>query len=202
MRARLEAAWAGLNDREKRLVAVMGAVFGVLVVFLPMYLLNMSIASLEDENEEIATVMRDIERAAPQLAEREAARRAAEARYDIQAPALSSLLEAQSRDQEMTINAVTNQPEVQEGRFRRRHVRASFPGTGLRAAVKLMNSLEASQYPIALERIHIDHFAPGEDRYNDELGVITYDRQGAAPGEAAAAAARPQPAGRAGPPTP
>jgi hypothetical protein len=93
---------------------------------------------------------------------------------------------------------------VQEGSFRRRHVRASFPGTGLRAAVKLMNSLEASQYPIALERIHIDHFAPSEDRYNVELGVITYDRQRAAPGAGAAPAtpARPQPAGRAGPPTP
>jgi hypothetical protein len=202
MRARLEAAWAGFNDREKRLVGVMGVVFALLVIFLPMYLLSTSIAALEDENEEIATVMRDIERAAPQLAEREAARRAAEARYDVQAPALSSLLEAQSRDQTMAINAVTNQPEVQEGRFRRRHVRASFPGTGLRAAVKLMNSLEASQYPIALERVHIDHFAPGEDRYNVELGVITYDRQGPAEGAAPTTPARPQPAGRAGPPTP
>lgn len=202
MRARLEEAWNGLNDREKRLVGIMGVVFGALAIVLPMYLLSTSISALEDENEEIATVMRDIERAAPQLAEREAARRAAEARYDIQAPALSSLLEAQSRDQQMTINAVTNQPEVQEGRFRRRHVRASFPGTGLRAAVKLMNALEASQYPIALERVHIDHFAPGEDRYNVELGVITYDRQGAAEGAAAAPPPRPQPAGHAGPPTP
>ncbi len=202
MRARLEAAWAGLNDREKRLVGLMGVVFAALAIFLPMYLLSTSISALEDENEEIATVMRDIERAAPQLAEREAASRAAEARYDIQAPALSSLLEAQSRDQSITINAVTSQPEVQEGRFRRRHVRASFPGTGLRAAVKLMNSLEASQYPIALERVHIDHFAPGEDRYNVELGVITYDRTGPAAGAEPATPARPQPAGRAGPPTP
>jgi len=201
MRARLEAAWVGLNDREKRLVTIMGVVFAACAIFLPMYLLSASIADLERENEQIATVMRDIERAAPQLAEREAARTAAEARYDVQAPALASLLEAQSSAQGLTINAVTNQPEVQEGRFRRRHVRASFPGTGLRSVVKLMTSLEASQYPIALERVHVDHFAPGEDRYNFELGVITYDRQGGAP-DAGVPAARPQPAGRAGPPTP
>jgi hypothetical protein len=201
MRARLEQAWAGLNDREKKLVGLLGAVAIVLAIFLPMYLLGTTISALEDENEAIVSVMRDIERAAPRLAEREAARAAAEARYDVQAPALSSLLEAQSREQQLTINSVTNQPEVQEGRFRRRHVRASFPGTGLRAVVKLMNSLEASQYPIALERVHVDHFAPGEDRYNVELGVITYDRQGGGT-DAGVPAARPQPAGRAGPPTP
>ncbi len=202
MRARLEAIWAGFNDREKKLVGLMLVIFAVIVVVLPMYLLGTSIASLERENDDISAIVRDIERAAPQLAEREALRRASEARYDVQAPALSSLLEAQSRDQSMTISAVTNQPEVQEGSFRRRHVRASFPGTGLRAAVKLMSSLEASPYPIALERIHIDHFAPGEDRYNVELGVITYDRQGASDADAGVRPARPQPEGRAGPPTP
>jgi hypothetical protein len=201
MRGRLEQSWASLNDREKKLVGLMGAVAAVLVIFLPMYLLGTSIAALEAENEQFVVVMRDIERAAPRLAEREAERAAAEARYDVQAPALSSLLEAQSREQQVTINAVTNQPEVQEGRFRRRHVRASFPGTGLRGVVKLMNALESSPYPIALERIHIDHFAPGEDRYNVELGVITYDRQGGGT-DAGVPAARPQPAGRAGPPTP
>jgi len=201
MRARLEAAWAGLNDREKRLVAIMGAVFGACAIFLPMYLLSASIADLERENEQIATVMRDIERAAPQLAEREAARSAAEARYDVQAPALASLLEAQSSTQGLTINAVTNQPEVQEGRFRRRHVRASFPGTGLRSGVKPMTSLGSCQNPTALGAGPTGPSAPGEDRYTSGLGVITYDRQGGAP-DAGVPAARPQPAGRAGPPTP
>jgi hypothetical protein len=174
MRARLEATWAGFNDREKKLVGLMMSVFAMI-----------------DE----------IHAASPRLAAREAAARAAEARYNVQAPALASLVEAQSHEFQVTFNAVTNQPEVQQGSFRRRHVRASFPATGLRAVVKLMNSLEASQYPIGLERIHFDHFAPGEDRYNVELGVITYDRQGADPA-AAAAAARPLPAGQAGPPTP
>jgi type II secretory pathway component PulM len=201
MRARLEATWAGFNDREKKLVGLMMSVFAICVVVVPMYMLNRAIASLETENDAIVTVIDEIHAASPRLAAREAAARAAEARYNVQAPALASLVEAQSHEFQVTFNAVTNQPEVQQGSFRRRHVRASFPATGLRAVVKLMNSLEASQYPIGLERIHFDHFAPGEDRYNVELGVITYDRQGADPA-AAAAAARPLPAGQAGPPTP
>lgn len=199
MRARLEAIWTGFNDREKKLVGLMAAVFAVCLVVVPMYLLNQAIASLEHDNEAIVQVIDDIQAAGPRLAAREAAVRAAEARYNTQAPALASLVEAQSGEHSVTVNAVTNQPEVQEGPFRRRHVRASFPGTGLRAAVKLMNALEASPYPIGLERIHVDHFAPGEDRYNVELGVITYDRGDGTP---AAPAARPQPAGVAGPPTP
>lgn len=201
MRERLEAIWNGFNDREKRLVGIMLAVGVACVVVLPMYLLSSSIAALEDENEEIVAVMRDIERAAPRLAEREAARRAAESRYDRPAIALSSLLEREAGQEQVTISATTNQPEVQQGNYRRRHVRATIPNTSLRPIVHLMNALEAQPFPIALERIHMDHFAPGEDRYNVELGVITYDRQGA-PAADARPSTRPQPAGRAGPPAP
>jgi len=201
MRTTLEATWAGFNDREKKLVGLMTTVFATCVVVVPMYMLNRAVASLETENDAIIAVIDEIHDAAPRLAEREAAARSAEARYNVQAPALASLVEAQSRDLTVTFNAVTNQPEVQQGNFRRRHVRASFPATGLRAVVKLMNSLESSPYPIGLERIHFDHFAPGEDRYNVELGVITYDREGGE-AEAAAPAARPLPTGQAGPPTP
>jgi hypothetical protein len=108
----------------------------------------------------------------------------------------------------MQIASVTNQPEVQEGRFRKRNVRASFPGTTLRQAIRLMTDLESAQYPIAIERVHIEHYQEG-DHYNLELGVITYDRSGGdrdagAGGGDRPTAVRPVSGGavRAGPPSP
>jgi hypothetical protein len=204
MRERLEATWAGFNDREKRLVSILGIVAALLVVLMPVYLLSSAISALEEDNDAIELVLRDIGHAGPRLAQREAEAEAAEARYDVRAPALGSFLEAQCSAEGVNIQSVTNQPEVQEGRFRRRHVRAQLPGASLRSAIHLLTSIEGATYPIALERIHIEHFNPGEDRFNFEIGVITYDRTsggGAAEGEDAGVA-RPQPAGHAGPPAP
>jgi hypothetical protein len=204
MRERLEATWAGFNDREKRLVGVLGIVAVLLVVLMPVYLLSSAISALEEDNDAIELVLRDIGRAGPRLAQRQAEAEAAEARYDVRAPALGSFLEAQCATENVAIQSVTNQPEVQEGRFRGRHVRAQLPGAQLRSAIHLLTAIEQAPYPIALERINIEHFNPGEDRFNFEIGVVTYDRQsaGAAAGGEDAGVPRPQPAGHAGPPAP
>lgn len=205
MQARLEQIWSGFNEREKRLVGALGVIAALILLLLPVYMLNSAVAALDDDNAAIVSVLHDIDRAGPELAQREADAQAAERRYDVHAPALSSFLESQAAEQHVTIQSVTNQPEVQEGRFRRRHVRASFPGAGFRSAVKLLTSLESSPYPIGIERIHVEHFTAGEDRFNFEVGVITYDRTGggsASETDAGTPAARPQPEGHAGPPAP
>lgn len=204
MRELLEQTWAGFNDREKRLVSALGAVALLLVVMMPVYLLSSAIGALEEDNDAIELVLRDIGRAGPRLAEREAQEAVAQARYDVRAPALGSFLESQCTQAEVAIQSVTNQPEVQDARFRRRHVRAQLPGASLRAALHLLTSIENATYPIGLERIHIEHFNLGEDRFNFEIGVITYDRiAGASAGtEEDAGVPRPQPSGHAGPPAP
>jgi hypothetical protein len=204
MRERLEAIWVGFNEREKRLVGALGVVAALLVVLLPVYMASIEIAAREEENQAIELVLRDIGRAGPQLAARAAEAEAAERRYDVHAPALGSFLEAECSRHGVAIQSVTNQPETQEGRFRRRHVRAQLPGAGLRAVVHLLTDIEGAAYPIALERIHVEHFNPGEDRFNFEVGVITYDRTATTAGADApdAGTARPQPPGHAGPPAP
>ncbi|MDQ3032915.1 MAG: type II secretion system protein M [Myxococcota bacterium] len=198
----LRAQWEALTDREKRLVRGLGVVAAALLVMLPVYLLSSAIGDLERQNEEIAGVLSEIDRADERLAQREAERSAAEARYNQRAPELGTFLEGRASAREMTIASVTNQPEVQAGRFRKRHVRASFPGTSLRQAVRLMTDLENAPYPIALERVHMEHHQSG-DHYNLEIGVITYDRT-ASPDRDAGAASAPAPgaSGRAGPPPP
>jgi hypothetical protein len=201
----LRAQWEALTDREKRLVRILGSVAAALVVMLPVYLLSSAIGDLEEQNEEIADVLSEIDRADERLAQREAEREAAQARYDQRAPELGTFLEGRSSAREMTISSVTNQPEVQAGRFRKRHVRASFPSTSLRQAVRLMTDLESAPYPIALERVHVEHYQEG-DHYNLELGVITFDRTGGSgerdAGTARAATPAPGASGRAGPPPP
>jgi hypothetical protein len=195
-------AWENLNERERRLVGILGAVTALLLVGVPLYLSTASISDLESENREMATVIREIGRARTKLSEREAERRATEQRYQTKAPALGSFLEAKAREVELSVREVTDQPEKVAGGFRRRSVRATLPGVGLRAVIDLMASIENSPYPVAIDQIHIEHYQSG-DRYNVTLGVVAYDRlQPAGPTKMGAPRPSTARSGVAGPPPP
>jgi len=169
-------AFDNLNDRERKLVALLGGVFVILAVGLSSWFITGAIGDIEDENSEIRTVLRDIARAEGLLAEREAQRAAAARLYDNPAPPLGSFLEEKARaaGYERPLE-VTDQPDKVAGGFSRRHVRANLPGVGLKAAMELLTAVENSGYPVAIEQLHIDHFQGG-DRYNIKVGVFAFDR--------------------------
>jgi hypothetical protein len=175
----LRTYWENLSERERRLLGVLGAVVLLIGMGLPSYFLWVSIDDLQKENRELVAVLDEVAAARPRLAQRAAERAAAEARYAQRAPALGTFLEAQAERLEgLEISDGTPQPERQEGRFTIRHQRARFQNTGLRSAIMLMAAIKNSQYPVSLERIHIDHVNDG-DRYNIQIGVLAFDRQGA-----------------------
>ena len=146
--------------------------------------------------------LRTIQRSRARIAAQRAERAAADQRYARQAPSLGSFLEAKAGEQDgLAISDVQHEPEREEGGVRIRHTRARFQGTGLRPAVRLLAAIENSRYPVAIERIHVDHVQSG-DRYNFQIGVLAFDR----PTEGGVDAGVPAPsgagAGRAGPPSP
>lgn len=200
---RIRAYSDGLNDRERRLLGALGVVFALIVVVLPLYLVSSSISDIEEENRQISQVLRDIGRARGTLAQRQAEREAAQARYQQAAPPLGSFLEARATEQELSLREVTDQPEKVVGDFRRRNVRATLPSVGLRNVIKLLTSIENSRFPVAVERIQIEHFRSGEDSYNVQIGVIAYDAQEPAASEGTDMRGETSMrAGRAGPPAP
>jgi len=199
---RLQGALDSLNERERRLLTVLGGVFAAVLVLLPLYLITSTISEIETENEEIVEVLREIRGAQGTLARREAEREAAAARYARPAPPLGSFIEARAREQQLTLREVTDQPEKVIGEFRRRNVRATMPGVGLRPVVKMLTAIENSPFPVALERIQIEHFRPG-DSYNVTVGVIAFDREGSEASETnMRAGARSRAGMRPGPPAP
>ncbi len=173
----LRSAFDNLNDRERKLVGVLGAVLGALLVFLPIFLSASAIADVEDENAEIREILRSISNNRAEIAEQRAQREAAERRYDNPAPPLGSFLEAKAREAGYDRPLeVTDQPERVANGFTRRHVRADLPGVDLRTVVNMMTEIENSPYPVAIELVQIEHFQAG-DRYNVEVGVIAFDKE-------------------------
>lgn len=195
----LRRSWQGLNERERRLVALMGLTLVGLVVFGIFYLSQSAVSEVEAENDQLETALADIGRARTRLQERAAERETAERRYATKAPALGSFVEATARDNQLTLREVTDQPEEVSGRYKRRAVNVQLPNVNLRPIIDLMAAIENSPSAVAIELIQIEHFQAG-DQYNVKLGVAAYDRTAAAGGPTKNVAARP--ASGAGPPRP
>ena len=195
----LRRSWQGLNERERRLMSLMGLTFVGLVVFGIFYLSQSAISEVEADNDQLATALADIGRARTRLQERAAERDAAERRYATRAPALGSFVEASARENQLTLREVVDQPEEVTGRYTRRAVNVQLPNVNLRPIVDLMASIENSTYPVAIEQIQVEHFQAG-DQYNVKLGVVAYDRAAAPGGPTKNVPVRP--ANGAGPPRP
>jgi len=196
----VRSAYENLNERERVLVTALASVLALLLVGVPFYLLTNAISDLQDENQEVRVVLREMNQARGTLDGREAAREAAALRYRTPAPPLGSFLEAKAGLQELTLREVTDQPEKVVGEYRRRELRATLPNVGLRAVVRMLTDIENSPFPVAVNRIQIEHFRAG-DQYNVKVGLVAYQLEDAT-GQAGGDATRPRGGRRAGPPSP
>lgn len=172
---RLRASWYNLNDRERRMLSLLGGVLLVLLLLLPPLMLSLSNSELQSENEELRSVLDQLSKQRNHLMQLAQERKNAEARYQNKTPPLGSFLEAKAKEQGLTLQEVTDQPEKTVGRYQRRSVTVSLPQTGLTPVIQLMSSIVQSGHPVAIQQIQLDHYQPG-DQYNVKLGILTYDK--------------------------
>ena len=173
----LREQFEALSDRERRLVLILVAVLGLFVTVLPVYLLSSSVSSLEDENEELRTMIRDFHRNEAQLREIAAKRNRAKARYARKPPQLSSFVAEQSKRFGIEVREFSDQPNRKEVGFTRHHLRVKLPnGLGLRPIMKFLEAVDNSVYPIAIERVKIEHYQAGDSYNGVEVDVISFER--------------------------
>jgi len=172
---RAKQALENLNERERKLVMLLGALLAAFVVGLPLLLMYGGNSDLEIENAEYRDLLTKLTEKGPQYAQLAEQREKSARLYNNKAPPLGSFLEAEARKQGLTVKEVNDQPEKSSGGFLRRSVSASFPSVELTPALQLMASIVQSQYPVAIEQIQLEHYQPG-DQYNLKLGILTFDK--------------------------
>lgn len=176
-------SWAGqLSPRERRLLGILGSVFALLLIAVPMYVGVSSITSLEEENSEIRQVLQEIQLAEERLNRDKAERQAVDALYGRTAPSLGSFLEERAQEHNLPGLDVSDQPEVAIDGYTRRSVRVTLPRAPLRPLLEMLADIRNSNYPIAIERIQIDRGRSGEDQYLVKFAVNAYDREEASGG--------------------
>lgn len=166
--------WEKLSDRERRMLSIMGAVALTLIVFAVVWTTSSAVAEVKEERDQIRSVLADIDRASDLLARRQAERQAIEARYQIKAPALAAYLESKAKEQGLEVRQVAEDPEKEVNGYKRQSVRASLTGVSLRPFMHLLVAIEQEPSPVAIERVVIEHYAPG-DSYKVDVGVSAFD---------------------------
>jgi hypothetical protein len=180
---RLRGAWDDLNDRERRLVSVLGAIAVAFVLGFPLFWTASENADIEAENTKLREVLELMGQKRPQLQLMAEARRSASQRYATRTPPLGTYLEGEAGKQSLTIREVTDQPEKSVGLYRRRSVTAAINEAGLTGIVNLLSDVAGSPYPVAVESIQLEHYQPG-DTYRFKLGIVTFDRTKSSDAEA------------------
>lgn len=172
---RMRASWDNLNDRERRMLTVLGGLALALLLLLPPVLLSMGNSDLQAENDELRSVLDQLAIQRGRLMKLAEDRKQAEQRYKNKTPPLGSFMESEAKKQGLTLQEVTDQPEKTVGKYLRRSVTVSLPQTGLTPVINLMSSIVESGHPVAIQEIQLDHYQPG-DQYSVKLGILTYDK--------------------------
>jgi type II secretory pathway component PulM len=172
---RLRATWDNLNDRERRMLSILGAIIGAVLLIMPPILLVLDNTDLEVQNAELRNVIEQLDLQRNRLARIAQERHNADQKYLNKTPPLGSFMESEAKKQGLTLQEVTDQPEKTVGRYLRRGVTVALPQVALTPLINLLSSIVESGHPVAVDQLQIDHYQPG-DQYNVKLGILTFDK--------------------------
>jgi multidrug efflux pump subunit AcrA (membrane-fusion protein) len=174
---RLRSMWDDLNDRERRLFLVMGAVLCAFVLGFPLFWTARENAQIESDNDDLRAALALLSEKRTELEQFAAARRSASQRYARRTPPLGSFIEDEARQQNLSIREVTSQPDKSVGeKYLRRSVTATINETGLTGIINLLSAIAQSPSPVAVESIQLEHYQPG-DSYRAKIGLVTFDKK-------------------------
>jgi hypothetical protein len=170
----IRQSWDNLSDRERRMLSAMGAVFMTLLVFAAVWTTTSALAEVEEERDAIRLVLADIDRASELLAKRDAERKAVEERFRNKPPGLDAFVESRAKDEGIDVRSSQEEPSKVINGYNRQSVRISFSNVSLRPIIHLLTSIAEESAPIAVERLLIEHYSPG-DSYKVDIGLASYE---------------------------
>ncbi len=181
-----------MNARERRLVAVLGLVGGIVLLLAIPFGLEAWVRSESADTQELRQALSDVQEARGVVRERQAKRDSITARYARKAPELAGFLETAARAVKVEVTDSTPLPDVPHGkRYVEHGTNVRLKKTGMLALSRFLESIERSGYPVVVSKLDIRKRSGEADSYDVDLGVTSYDR--VAPAASAAPAGSGQP---------
>jgi general secretion pathway protein M len=181
-----------MNVRERRLLAVLAFVGGVVLLLAIPFGLEALVRSDMSDDDDLRQALADVQDARVPVRERQAKKDAIAARYAHKAPALAGFLEQTARQQKLEVTDSTPLPDVPHGkRYVEHGTDVHLRKTGMLALSLFLEALEKSGYPLAVTRLSIRKRSGEADSYDVEVGVSAYDRTEPSPAAVPAGSTKP-----------
>ncbi|HEY6559792.1 MAG TPA: hypothetical protein VI072_21060 [Polyangiaceae bacterium] len=173
VRERLER----LEDRERRLLGILVLVIvGLVVVLMPIGVAAL-LAAKQSENEELRTIIEEIQQSREALRKRAAERDRVQLRYSRPAPPLAGLLDGLAKQSGIEIPESQDRAAIPHGkRYEEKSTKISLRRVGMLNLVKFMESIEQTGHPVSLSTVNIRKRGTELDSYDVEMAVSAFER--------------------------
>jgi len=166
-----------LEPRERRLLGLLGVIFGVMALLGAPMLLNTTLDEKRDENAALRDAIFAVKEGRATVRERTARREAIVARYANKAPALAGLLEKAAREQQLEIPESQDRPEIPHGKnYVERSTVIRLRKTTMLQLAKMLETIEQQKMPLSIGRLNIRKRGGEHDSYDVEIGLSAFDR--------------------------
>jgi len=178
---------ARLESRERRLLGILGAVFGVMVFLAIPIGVAAAVHSKSSENDALREAITSIEDNREAIDKAKAAQAAVTQRYASAAPPLAPFLSKAASEVQLEIPESQDRQAMPHGkRYTERSTKIVLRKVGMLKLVKLMEKIETSGHPLALASLNIRKRGSEPDSFDIDMVVSAFDRKAPEPKKAAA----------------
>jgi general secretion pathway protein M len=167
-----------LEQREQRLIFILLAIFGAMVVLAIPIILSATASSRRGENDAVREVLAALSEARPKLEAQDADRQKVLAHYARPAPPLAGFLEQHASKNQIEIPESQDQSLVKHGKkFEERSTKVVLQKVGMKNFSTFLEAVENSGFPVRVSALDLRKRATEPDSYDISLTISAYDRK-------------------------
>ncbi|NLE86686.1 MAG: type II secretion system protein M [Myxococcales bacterium] len=183
----LQERWGQLEEREKKLLVLLMALVGAMVVLVVPMGLSFMLSSEREENRAIQEAITSLRENRAALEKRAAERDRIEARYARKAPSLPTFVAQTANQSGLDTPETQDRAMVPHGKhFEERGTQVRFRQVGMLNLATFMEKVENSGYALTITRLNIRTRANRPDEYDAEMIISAFDQKAPAQREEAA----------------
>lgn len=173
---------ARLEPRERRLLGILGGVFGVMMFLAIPIGIAATVHGQSSENDALREAITAIEDAREQIQKANLARETVTQRYAAAAPPLAAFLSKVAGEVQVEIPESQDRQPVPHGkRYTERSTKIVLRKVGMLKLVKLLEKIETSGHPMAVSSLNIHKRASEPDSFDVDMVVSAFDRKAPEP---------------------
>lgn len=167
-----------LEDRERRLLGILLAVFAGMIVLAVPLAASAVVGSHRSENEDLRQAITAIQTGRARVRKATAEHDALLQRYARPAPPLAGLLANYAKEEQLDIPESQDRAVVPHGKkYDERSTKITLRKVGMLPLVKFMEKIEQSHYPVIVSQLNIRKRSTETDSYDVDMTVSAFDRK-------------------------